>query len=190
MPAASPTLRLLSWNLGRVHLGGRVNRWLGLDSRASDRSLGHVARVILRADAEVVAVQELSSEAQLERLRALLGRDWQAAAPARPDCDRRVGLLARRGLAPEFFPVASATGRTAQAATLRIGRERRFAVASLHLDAFDDAARARQAQELLSFAAASGEAAPVLAGDFNFDLTHPAAHRPRDRSTWRALAAA
>jgi endonuclease/exonuclease/phosphatase family metal-dependent hydrolase len=163
-------IRLLCWNLGRVHFGVRVNRWLGLDSRAADEDVPHVARVITGARADVVAVQELRGEAQLERLRALLGGEWRAAAPAGDTGDRRVGLLARGALQPGFDEVAMAgTGRAAQAAAVGAG-ERRWAIASVHFDAYDARARAVQARELAAWARERGEAAVVVAGDLNLDL--------------------
>src|SRR5262245_2596252 len=142
MPPA--TLRLLTWNLGRVHFGRRINRWLGLDSRASDGDVPHVARVIVESGADVVALQELRAAAQLERLREQLGGEWRAAAPDGPNgpntCDRQVGLLARAGLAPDFSTVdMGATGRLAQAVSLAVDGQR-WAVASLHLDAYDPVA--------------------------------------------------
>lgn len=173
-------MRLLSWNLGRLHFGGRVNRWLGLDSRASDGDLPHVARVIARSTADVVAVQELRSAAQLERLRALLGDGWRAASPAHETADRRVGLLSRRELLPEFSSVAmGATGRFAQTAAVTIDGQR-CAIASVHLDAYDARARAVQARALEEWAGSRGETVVVLAGDFNLDA---------DEETFRALAA-
>src|SRR5258708_1552019 len=112
-------IRLLAWNLGRLHFGGRVNRWLGLDSRASDGDLAHVARVIDGARVDLVAVQELRAHAQLERLGALLGEDWRAASPSGETCDRRAGLLVRASLSPEFSSVAMGTsGRFAQLVTI------------------------------------------------------------------------
>jgi endonuclease/exonuclease/phosphatase family metal-dependent hydrolase len=175
-------IRLLCWNLGRVHFGGRVNRWLGLDSRAADEDVPHVARVIAGARADVVAVQELRGEAQLERLRALLGGEWRAAAPSGDTGDRRVGLLARGALGPAFDEVAMVgTGRAAQAAAVGDGG-RRWAIASVHFDAYDARARAVQARELAAWARERGEAAVVVAGDLNLDLDLARLMRRREDS--------
>jgi len=178
---ALPSLRLLTWNLGRVHFGARVNRWLGLDSRASDRALAHVAGVIARADVDVAAVQELARPEQLARLRDLLGDEWRAAAPDGERCDRLVGLLARRARAPAFEAIALGA-RAAQAAALDGG----WVVASLHLDAFDGAARRAQARLLLDWAAARREPHLVLAGDLNLDLA--LGRGADDTATYGALA--
>lgn len=189
MSATRARLRLLTWNLGRLHLGAFVNRLIRLDSRAADSALAHVARVIEGAGAEVVALQELRGPAQLERLVALLGGDWRAAAPEGERGDRRVGLLARRRLDPRFAAVETPTGRATQTASLRVAAlGERWVVASIHLDAFDEHAREAQARQLRAWAASDGARALVLAGDLNIDLAHPAARRRRDPATLGALA--
>ncbi len=185
---ARPSLRLLTWNLGRVHLGARLNRWLGLDSRAADGALPHVARVIARADVDVVAVQELRRPEQAERLAALLDGRFTAATPSADGCDRRVALLVRRSLEPAFEEVALGV-RPAQAAALSGAPERRrWAIASLHLEPFDGAARRAQARALLAWAQTRAESALVLAGDLNLDVAHPASRREDDTATYGAIA--
>lgn len=184
-------LRLLTWNLGRLYLGTRLNRWLGLDTRAADGALGHVARVVAQSGVEAVAVQELRGAEQLERLRlhleACTREAWDAAAPERDRGDRRVGLLARRALAPAFAAVKMRIGRAAQAAVLGADGAR-WTVAAVHLDAFDDRARAAQVGELLEWARAEARPSLVLAGDLNLDPAHPAAGA-LDGTTWRAVTA-
>src|SRR5262245_21573894 len=113
-----PTLRVLTWNLGRLHLGERWNRFFGLDSRAADGDLPHVAQVIDRTGAEVVAVQELRRAEQLGQLASLLGDEWLSATPARAVGDRRVGLLVRRVLSPVFEAIDLVCGRAGQAVSL------------------------------------------------------------------------
>jgi uncharacterized protein (TIGR02266 family) len=187
LAAMRARLRLCTWNLGRLHFGQRLNRWLRLDSRAADAALPHIARVLAGARPDVVALQELRDGEQAERLRALLGESWSAAVPATERGDRPVALLARRPLSPEFVTVDTAVGRATQIALLRGADGQRWTIASVHLDAFSDRARAAQSRELLDWVAARGEPALVLAGDLNLDLAHPAARRTLDAATFRAL---
>jgi endonuclease/exonuclease/phosphatase family metal-dependent hydrolase len=178
-------LRLLTWNVGRLHLGARWNRLLGLDSRASNRALAHVARVIAEARADVAALQELADARQASRLAELLGDGW-CGELAECSCDRHAALLVRRELAPEFCAVPSPGGRSMATARLERGAAA-WRVASIHFDAYDDAAREAQARALIEWARAQPERAVVALGDLNLDPLHPSA-RARDGSTYRALA--
>ncbi len=179
-----PTLRVLTWNLGRLHLGERWNRFFGLDSRAADGDLPHVARVIDRSQAEVVAVQELAREEQIGQLSSLLGEEWQAATPKRESGDRRVGLLVRRILSPVFEAIDLVCGRSAQAVSL--GSDGKWAIASLHFDAYDARARQAQANEVLAWTDSRAEPAVILAGDLNLDARYPA-RKTEDAATYDAL---
>jgi endonuclease/exonuclease/phosphatase family metal-dependent hydrolase len=154
-----PGLRLLSWNIGRVHL-----RW---ESRAADRDLGFVAQVLRQVDPHVAALQELRDPTQLGRLLALLGHGWRGRVPL-DAYDRRAALLWRvRG---DPFEIPTSTGRAAQGAVLRFERGRVLTVVSLHLDAFDASRRLLQGQEILDAALRTAADDLVLAGDFNFDV--------------------
>ena len=191
MSATSARLRLLTWNLGRLHFGSLINRLLRLDSRATDAALGHVAAVIERSGADVVALQELTGASQLDRLAARLDGEWSAATPDGERGDRCVGLLVRGRFQPRFASIETPTGRNTQTASLRVVDDgERWTVASFHLDAFDDRARDAQVRQLLAWASARPESALVLAGDLNIDLAHPAARRAHDPATVEALNAA
>lgn len=154
-----PRLRVLSWNIGRIHL-----RW---ESRAADRDLGFVAQVLRQVDPQVAALQELRDPTQLGRLLALLGQGWRGRVP-QDAYDRRAALLWRvRG---DPFEIPTSTGRAAQGAVLRVGEGRSLTVVSLHLDAFDASRRLRQGQEILDAALRLTADDLLLAGDFNFDV--------------------
>lgn len=152
-------LRILTWNIGKLYLS-----W---ESRASDRDLSHVARVIRSVDPDVVALQELRGPEQLGQLATKLGPRWRAMVPE-DRYDRRAGLLTP--LSARFVPLPTSTGRTAQAAVIEFGGTS-FTVVSLHLDAFEPARRLVQAEEILAGAARLGDEHLVLAGDFNFDAS-------------------
>jgi endonuclease/exonuclease/phosphatase family metal-dependent hydrolase len=152
------SLRILTWNIGKLYL-----KW---DSRASDRDLGHVARVIQEVEPHVVALQELRGPTQLGRLATLLGPGWRAKVPE-DQYDRRAGLLLR--LPARFVNLPTSTGRTAQGASVTLRGGLQLAVASLHLDAFDARRRLTQAEEILAGAKRVAGGDMVLAGDFNFD---------------------
>ena len=152
------SLRVLSWNIGKIYLP--------LDSRAADRDLEHVARVIAEADPQIVALQELRGPRQLGRLLARLGPRWRGSVPE-DRYDRRAALLTE--LPVRFLEIETSTGRTAQGAEVTLGDGSKATVASVHLDAFDPERRARQAEEILDSLARLGNEQMVLAGDFNFD---------------------
>ncbi len=169
-------LRLMTWNLGKVYLP-----W---ESRASDRDLQHVAKVIREVDPHVVALQELRDAEQLGRLLAALGRGWRGAVP-HDAYDRRAGLLIR--LHGRFFSLPTSSGRVAQGATLTLADGRKVVVASLHLDAFDPRRRLEQAEEILAEAGRCGQPFALL-GDFNFDL-RVTAKRDQDQRLYALLEA-
>lgn len=154
------SLRILTWNIGKLYHA----RW---DSRASDDDLGHVAQVIAQLDPDVVALQELTGPAQIGRLASLLGRRWRAKAPE-DLYDRRAGLLTR--LPVSFVKLPTSSGRIAQGATVTKGKVT-FAVASVHLDAFNAKRRLLQAEEIVAGMERLGQRDFVIAGDFNFDAS-------------------
>lgn len=152
------SLRLLVWNVGRIHL-----RW---DSRASDRDLAHVAKVIREVNPHIVALQEVRDPGQLGRLLTKLGSRWRGRLPE-DIYDRRAALLLR--LRARFFELPTSSGRTAQGAIVSLPGGREVTVASVHLDAFDPARRMEQAEEIVAGTRRFGHGRIILAGDFNCD---------------------
>jgi len=157
------SLRVMSWNIGRVYL-----RW---ESRASDGDLAYVARVISQVNPHVVALQEIRDAKQLSRLVAMLGRNWRGRVP-QDSYDRRAALLVR--LSASFVQLPTSTGRTAQAALVKLPAGREILVASIHLDAFDPKRRMLQAEEIVAGLERRAREDIFLAGDFNFDVASTA----------------
>ena len=179
------TLSVLTWNIGRVHLGARVNGMFRHDSRGRDAALSHVARVIAASGAEVVGLQELRSHGQLGRLLSRLGEGWISTGMegSLQVSDRLVGMLARREVMAEArFEVVQLGGRPAHAL---VQRDR--VVLAVHWDAFDARVRVEQARRLSAWVDARPEPTVIVMGDFNIDLRLPLYSRRSDRALWRAL---
>jgi len=170
------SLRVLSWNIGKIYLP-----W---ESRAADRDLQHVAKVINDANPHVVALQEIRDATQLGRLLVALGPGWRGKVP-KDAYDRRAALLVRLGC--RFFDIPTSSGRTAQGAVVRLPSGRHVTFVSVHLDAFDPQRRLRQAEELIAGAQRWGNDELFLAGDLNFDPSL-AASDSLDRRLYRFLA--
>ena len=154
------SLRLLTWNVGKIYL-----LW---DSRVSDGDLQHIAAVIQEINPHLAALQEFRDQAQLNRLMALLSKEWRGAI-TEDQYDRRAVLLSR--LPSRFFPLPSSTGREAQAAIIDFHPGLQIGVVSLHLDAFDANRRLLQAEEFYAGVLRLGENRFIMAGDFNMDPT-------------------
>lgn len=156
--APRQSLRLLTWNVGKIYLP-----W---ESRASDRDLRHIARVLRELRPHVVALQELRDREQLGRLLTELGRGWRGSIPA-DSYDRRAALLLR--VHGHFFELPTTSGRIAQGAELRLLEGRRVNIVSLHLDAFSAPRRLEQAQEITEGLRRRKADVDLLLGDFNLD---------------------
>lgn len=174
-PEQPHLLRVLTWNIGKVYLHR--------ESRASDADLRHVAATILEANPHLVALQELRDRAQLGRLVAALGPGWRGMLPE-DVYDRRAALVVR--LPSQFTPLPTSTGRVAQGALVRLPSGLSFAVASVHLDAFDPKRRLVQAEEIVAGVQRQETEHQLIAGDFNFD-TAVAARGSVDHDVYRFL---
>ena len=171
------TLRVMSWNVGKLYLP-----W---ESRAADRDLAHVARVIRELGPHVVALQELRDPEQLGRLVAMLGPGWRAKTP-RDSYDRRAGLLIR--LRGRFFELPTSSGRVAQGVQIALAGGHELVLASIHLDAFDSQRRLHQAEEITASLKELAADCTILLGDCNFDPT-VAETDPLDLRTYHLLTA-
>src|SRR5215467_7440389 len=85
MPQGS--LRLLTWNIGYAELED--------DTRAHDKDLPAVADVILREDPDAVALQELTGNAQLNKLLQLLHGKYRGAVAQQGRDDRFEAVLVK-----------------------------------------------------------------------------------------------
>jgi endonuclease/exonuclease/phosphatase family metal-dependent hydrolase len=188
-PAASPALRLVTWN---VHdLFDAVDRTAApgaedtvLSPAEAARKLERVGAVLARLDADVLLLEEVEDEELLQRLAAgaLAGRGYRAFL--REGRDPRgidVGVLSRVPfeVGPSHLDERAADGRFLWArdvleVRLRLGG-RPLTVLGAHLvsrrDPGEDGRRLEQAERLraLAAAAARGEPGPavLVMGDLN-----------------------
>ena len=156
------SLRLLTWNIGYAELED--------DTRAHDKDLPAVAEVILREDADAVALQELTGNAQLNILLGLLHGKYRGAVAQQGKGDRFEAVLVKDRNA-KFIPVAVG-GRYALGASFRPhGDAHEVLLLSAHADAFNAAHRRTYTEALIDWAEARGQSSEVfIAGDFNFEL--------------------
>src|SRR6185436_2765986 len=81
------SLRLLTWNIGYAELED--------DTRAHDKDLPAVAEVILREDADAVALQEVTGNAQLKILLGLLQGKYRGSVAQQGRGDRFEAVLVK-----------------------------------------------------------------------------------------------
>lgn len=155
-------LRLLTWNIGYAELED--------DTRAHTKDLPAVAEVILKADPDAVALQELTGKSQLDTLLKLLKGRYRGEVAEQGQGDRFEAVLVKDTRA-EFTPVAIGA-RYAQAASFRPRADgSQVILLSAHADAFNAARRRRYTEGLMDWAQARMNSTEVfVAGDFNFEL--------------------
>ena len=156
------TLRLLTWNIGYAELED--------DTRAHTKDFPAIAEVILKADPDAVALQELTGKAQLNALLKLLKGRYRGEVAEQGQGDRFEAVLVKDNQAV-FTPVAIGT-RYALAASFRPHAEgSQVILLSAHADAFNAARRRRYTEGLMDWAQAQMHSTEVfVAGDFNFEL--------------------
>ena len=156
------SLRLLTWNIGYAELED--------DTRAHTKDLPAVAEVILKADPDAVALQELTGREQLNALVKLLNGRYRGEVAQQGQSDRFEAILVKDTQAV-FTPVR--IGRLyALAASFRPQVDARTVIiVSAHADAFNAARRRRYTEALMDWAQSHMPSTEVfLAGDFNFEL--------------------
>jgi len=156
------SLRLLTWNIGYAELED--------DTRAHNKDLPAVAEVILGADPDAVALQELTGTDQLKTLLGLLKGKYRGAVAQQGQGDRFEAVLVKDARAT-FIPVAVGT-RYALAASFRSNPEMpQVVLLSAHADAFNAAKRRLYTEALIDWAQNRTQSSEVfIAGDFNFEL--------------------
>jgi endonuclease/exonuclease/phosphatase family metal-dependent hydrolase len=152
------SLRLLTWNIGYAELED--------DTRAHDKDLPAIADVILREDADAVALQELTGNAQLKTLLGLLHGKYRGAVAQQGRSDRFEAVLVK-DTGASFIPVP-AGDRYALGVSFKSGDDT-VLVLSAHADAFNAARRRTYTEGLIDWAEAQS-AEVFIAGDFNFEL--------------------
>lgn len=160
-------LRVLTWNVGRAYQGR--------DSRAQDEDLDKVVQVVEMEQPDVVALQELASEAQLEVLLAALEGTYQGYMTGASSTDRYTALLVK-GTKIDFRHIPTSTSRRATAAVFRLSKSLYEVCAiSAHAHAWDPAQRRAYTRDLVDWARSQDFNVIFLAGDFNFESSVEAA---------------
>lgn len=156
------SLKLLTWNIGYAELED--------DTRAHDKDLPAVAEVILREDADAVALQELTGNAQLKTLLGLLQGKYRGAVAQQGRSDRFEAVLVK-DTGAKFIPVP-AGDRYALGVSFKPRDDTpQVLVLSAHADAFNAARRRTYTEALIDWAEDRTQSSKVfIAGDFNFEL--------------------
>ena len=156
------SLRLLTWNIGYAELED--------DTRAHTKDFPAIAEVILKADPDAVALQELTGRDQLKVLLRLLQGRYRGEIAQQGKNDRFECVLVKDTKAV-FTPVPLGT-RYALAATFSPHADgSQVVLLSAHADAFNAARRRSYTEGLMDWIAARTQSKEVfLAGDFNFEL--------------------
>jgi len=156
------SLRLLTWNIGYAELED--------DTRAHDKDLPAVADLILRQDADAVALQELTGNAQLKSLLGLLKGRYRGAVAQQGKGDRFEAVLVKDAGA-KFIPVPVGARYALGASFQSSGGTHEVLLLSAHADAFNAAQRRAYTELLIDWVQANSQSSEVfIAGDFNFEL--------------------
>jgi len=156
-------LRLMTWNIGYADLDA--------DNRAQNKDIPNIAEVILNNDPDIVALQEITGEAQLQfLLRRLRGKYKGAISPLGND-DRTVAVLAK-DQAAIFETINTETGRTAIATHIKLGEDKpSVTFISAHADAYNSKKRRTFVGDIVDWAQPKLSSDRVLiAGDFNLEV--------------------
>jgi endonuclease/exonuclease/phosphatase family metal-dependent hydrolase len=157
-----PSLKLLTWNIGYAELED--------DTRAHDKDLPAIAEVILREDADAVALQELTGNTQLKTLLSLLQGKYRGAVAQQGRGDRFEAVLVK-DTGARFIPVPIGD-RYALGVSFKPHEDtEQVVVLSAHADAFNAARRRTYTEGLIDWAEDRAQSSEVfIAGDFNFEL--------------------
>jgi endonuclease/exonuclease/phosphatase family metal-dependent hydrolase len=160
--SSSHSLRLLTWNIGYAELED--------DTRAHDKDLPAVAEVILREDADAVALQEVTGNAQLNKLLGLLHGKYRGSVAQQGRGDRFEAVLVK-DVGAVFIPV-QVGDRYALGVSFKPNENaQQVLLLSAHADAFNAARRRKYTEALIDWAEDWAQSSPVyIAGDFNFEL--------------------
>jgi len=156
------TLRLMTWNIGYAELED--------DTRAHDKDLPAVAELILRQEPDAVALQELTSGAQLNLLLSLLKGKYRGAIAQQGKGDRFEAVLVKDAGA-KFIPVPVGARYALGASFQSSPGAHDVLLLSVHADAFSAAQRRTYTEALIDWAQRRAQSSDVfIAGDFNFEL--------------------
>jgi len=156
------SLRLLTWNIGYAELED--------DTRAHTKDLPAVAEVILKADPDAVALQELTGKAQLEALLKSLKGRYRGEVAQQGQSDRFEAVLVKDTQAV-FTPVALGSLYALGASFRPHADGPQVVLLSAHADAFYVFHDTGTTESLMDWAQSQMQSTEVfLAGDFNFEL--------------------
>jgi endonuclease/exonuclease/phosphatase family metal-dependent hydrolase len=156
------SLRLLTWNIGYAELED--------DTRAHDKDLPAVAELLLRQNADAVALQELTGNAQLNKLLGLLKGRYRGAVAQQGKGDRFEAVLVKDAGA-KFIPVPVGARYALGASFQSDDGTHEVLLLSAHADAFNAAQRRTYTEALIDWAQSRAQSSDVfIAGDFNFEL--------------------
>ncbi|HSR69494.1 MAG TPA: endonuclease/exonuclease/phosphatase family protein [Acidobacteriota bacterium] len=157
-PPAEGVFRVMTWNVGGSADGGRP-----LD----DELIDHVAATLRELAPHLVALQEVRSRRQAQRLVERLGQDWRVEVGGRGEAPR-VALMMRGGnLQARSWP---GRNRLLFGLCRPPGEQRSIAVAVLHADAFSAQERNRAVGLAMDVLERVPSLPRLLMGDLNFDL--------------------
>jgi endonuclease/exonuclease/phosphatase family metal-dependent hydrolase len=156
------SLTLMTWNIGYAELED--------DTRAHTKDFPAVAEVILKTDADAVALQELTGKEQLRALLGLLQGRYRGEVAQYGQGDRFEAILVKDTQAT-FTPVPIGA-RYALGATFKSDNNGpQVTLLSAHADAFNAARRRQFVEGLIDWAQPRMRSREVfIAGDFNFEL--------------------
>ena len=156
------SLRLLTWNIGYAELES--------DTRAHDKDLPAVAKIILREDPDAVALQEVTGNTQLNTLLSLLHGKYRGAVAQQGTGDRFEAILVKDA-GVTFTPVPVGARYALGASFQSRENAKQIVLLSAHADAFNAARRRAYTENLIDWAEARASSSQVfIAGDFNFEL--------------------
>lgn len=156
------SVRLMTWNIGYAELED--------DTRAHTKDFPAIAEVILKADPDAVALQELTGREQLNVLLRLLQGRYRGEVAQQGRNDRFEAVLVKDAEAV-FVPVRIGSLYAMGASFKPHADGRRFVIVSAHADAFNAARRRRYTEGLMDWAQSHIQSSEVfIAGDFNFEL--------------------
>ena len=157
------SVRLLTWNIGYAELED--------DTRAHTKDLPAVAEVILKANPDAVALQELTGREQLNVLLRLLQGRYRGEVAQQGQSDRFEAVLVKDNQSV-FTPVRLGSLYALAASFKPHADGPQLVVVSAHADAFNAARRRRYTEGLLDWAQPHMQSSEVfIAGDFNFELS-------------------
>ena len=157
------SLRLLTWNIGYAELED--------DTRAHTKDMPAIAEVILKADPDAVALQELTGKQQLKVLLGLLHGRYRGDVAQAGQSDRYEAVLVK-DTGAVFTPVGLGQRYALAASFTPHAGEPQVVLLSAHADAFNAARRRRYTESLMDWAQLHlmHSTEVFVAGDFNFEL--------------------